>query len=175
MATVLAANVTLTGNGTYSQDDTVSNQADTLRLDTAAMPSGAFVFTNGSAAGQATKWYREKRTLAAGATDSLNLTTLAKLPLNAGALGFTGIKYIYIAIYSPDGTKYLKFGPNGGGTPFLGPIKGSTSAYLEVHYMMHFPNPSAAGWPVGSGASDILYVNNPGANPVDYAIWLIGI
>lgn len=170
----LAATIQMTINGTLTQDDTVAVQTDTINGQSTALPSLNFSIADGTGALQASKWYRAKRTLAAGANDDLDLAGVLTSPLTGATISFTAIKGLIISIYSPDGTKLVRVGPGSASNPWSGPIKGTTP-YVEVPYVQMFLNPSAAGWPVTAGTADILRITNPGATSLDYFVWIFGI
>lgn len=169
----ISADFALTSSGTMIQNDLAAVQSDVWNGSSTDLPSTVFSFTDGVAVDQANKWYRAKRTLAPG-NDDLNLAGGLTAPITGAALTFTAIKSILMAVYSPDGTKLLRVGPAAVANPFIGPFKG-TNPYVDVPYMLHLINPSAAGWSVTAGTGDILRITNPGATSVDYAIWIIGI
>jgi hypothetical protein len=170
----LSATIQIALGGTLTQDDTVAVQTDTINGQSLALPMLSFGIADGTGAGQASKWYRAKRTIAAGANDDLDLSGVLASPLTGATLAFTGIKAIIISIYSPDGTKLLRVGPGSVSNPWSGPIKGTTP-YIEVPYVLPLISPSAAGWSVTAGTGDILRITNPGATSVDYFIWIVGI
>lgn len=161
----------LTGSGSISDQDTGVRQIGAW--GTSVLPSQELSFTNGTGNFQANNWYMANRTLAATTFDNLNLTS--GLTNFGGTLAFTKIKYVRLAILSPDGTKLLRVGPQGQTNAWQGPFGGvGATDYVEFGQRWDTVN-SYAGWSVTSGSADVLSIYNPGADPVTYSILLIGI
>ena len=83
---------------------------------------------------QCQQWYQGQYTVASGANQDIDFTSLTNgiggaVDFSAGG---TGLKYLYVAILSPDGgaTKQLKVGPQAQGNAFVGPFDANTDSLL---------------------------------------------
>jgi hypothetical protein len=166
----VSGTITQVVNLTHTINDDISVPSDQIASGAALFPTLTTTYTDGTAAGQANKIWRDYRTLTAGSNDDLDLSG-SLTNFHGDATVFTGIKEIIIAVVSPDGTKKLKVG--NATNAFNGPL--SSSGTIEVPYHLRLSNPSAGGWTVTAGTGDILRVNNPGASSVDYCIVIVGI
>ena len=156
-------------SASLTNDSSICITTDQITSGSNSLPNLTRTIGDGTGAGQANKWYRGYRTLAAGAADNLDLAGSLTDPFG-NTLTFTGIKYIAIALVSPDGTKKLTVG--NGTNPFNGPL--SSAGTVDVLDEQEFYHPGASGWTVTAGTGDILKINNPGASSVTYCILIAG-
>lgn len=133
--------------------------------------------TYGTGANQANTVWWETRTIAAGANDDLDLTALTKsTPGGTASVSFTCIKSIQIENLDTTAGDYLKVGKvasvaNG----WEGPFGTTAGSYQNVEPEGCYANhqKSAAGWTVDS-THKVLRINNPGANPINCRVTLVG-
>lgn len=158
--------------GAYRIGDSSLGQTISQRVGGSVLPTAATSFTWGTGSGQANALYVASRTVTATTADNLNLTSLS---LAGTTFSLTKVKYVLIAIDSPDGTKSLRVGPRGvsnaaqlwaGGT--------GASNYETVHTYREWSEP-VTGYSVTASTADILGIYNPGAGSVTYGIVIIGL
>lgn len=128
--------------------------------------------TEGTGANQADKIFADRRTLAASATENLDLAGVLPDPFGA-TLTFVTVKAIVVKA-SAANTNDLVIGA-AGSNPFTGPL-GGTSPTISVRPggMVVLAAP-ATGWTVTAGTGDILKVTNGGSGTgVTYDIIIIG-
>lgn len=169
----LTATLSLSANGLLTKNDTLCVVTDTVNNGTNSFPSLEISLTDGSAAGQANKWYRKYITLAASTATTIDLIGSTDTDPFGQANNLTRVVAFLVAIVDPDGTKAIRVGPQGGANPFVGPFNAST-AYLTVKYWHLSTEPSAAGWAVTGGSSDTFHLYNPSASSVDFVVWILG-
>ncbi len=128
-------------------------------------------FTPGTANGQADVQFHDTRTLAASASESLDLAGAL-----SNAFGNTLTAAEVVALYieaAAANTNDVLIGP-ASSNGFLGPF-GDASDRLKIApgkgMMIQAP---AAGWPVTAGTGDLLFVGNGGSGtPVTYTIVIV--
>lgn len=163
----------VTGSGTLTGPTGITSRSDVLRIGTGDFDQIKNEFSFGTSTDHIKEWYHAERTLTAGSNDDLDLA--GSLTNIFGTITFAAIKVIVIDIDAPDGTKSLRFGPQGVANAWQG-MHGGVAAgnYITIHdtfYQVH----SFAGWTVTAGTGDILRINNPGAGSVTYRIFLAGM
>jgi len=131
-------------------------------------------FEDGVGAGQVNQAWGDTRTIAASGTDDLDLNGAALTNAFGVAIAFVRVKAIAVKAASGNANNVIVGGA--AATQFVGPFGAAThtiaiapgGAFLIV-------NPTAAGWTVGAGASDLLRIANGGAGtPVTYDIAILG-
>lgn len=140
-------------------------------------PTGNISWSYGSGANQFNKLVCGKVTISAGANSDLDLAgSLTGADGPAGTVGstitFTGVKWMHIAVGSPDGSKKVRVG-NEGTNPFNGPL--SSGGTIDIVHSQDFVNPSTGGWSVTAGTGDKLRLNNPGGSSIDVYYMIGGI
>jgi hypothetical protein len=133
----------------------------------AAVILGTRTIAEGSGAGQATKLWHQRRTLATMTDDDIVLTSLTDS--FGTALSFTTLKLVYFALVAPLTTRRLVLG----GHPtdaWVGPF-GDDADTIEVRLSLALVS-DIDGWSVVSG--NAIRVNNPTAGSLDYDLVLIG-
>ncbi len=127
----------------------------------------------GTALGQADRLFADTRTIAASSNDDLDLSGSLTTPVNTACV-FAKVKAIFIRAAAGN-TNNVVIG--GAGTnPFLGPfVDASDKLAIPPGGGFLITCPTAAGWAVGAGASDILRIANGGSGtPVTYDIMVFG-
>lgn len=148
------------------KDADLSHPEDSLKL------SKRWGFLPGTANGQADILFHDVRTLAASASENLDLAGVL-----ANAFGNTVTMAEVAALYieaDAANTNDVVFGP-AASNGFLGPF-GDASDRLKIGpgKCAFIPAP-AAGWAVTAGTGDQLFVGNGGSGtPVTYTIILVG-
>lgn len=129
-------------------------------------------FANGSGADQASKIFSDTRTLAASASEDLDLAGALSGALG-GTLTFASVKALMIRA-KPGNTNNVVVGP-ASANGFAGPF-GDASDRIAIKpggvFLITAP---PAGWTVTAGTGDLLTVANSGSGtPVDYDIVILG-
>lgn len=132
----------------------------------------------GAATDQCDTLWHDERTIAAGANDDLDLTSLTRAFANGTvASNFARVKLIHIDLYAgASGDKLVLDSSVTNG--YLGPFNGSATSQLAI-------GPGSTDGPTvlsnmrdGFGltttSNKVLRVKNPGANPVTYTIAIFG-
>ena len=130
-------------------------------------------FTDGTGANQANNVFSDERTLAASATENLDLSGSLKNAFG-DTLAFTAIKAILI-IAAEGNTNDVVVG--GAATnAFVGPFGAATHTLkIGPGDCLLFTNRSAAGWSVTAGTGDLVKLANGGAgSAVTYRVVIIG-
>lgn len=130
-------------------------------------------FTTGAGARQANLVFADRRTLAASATEDLDLDGGLTDPFG-GALVFKRIKAILIQAAAANTNDVIVGGAASNG--FVGPF-GAAAHTMAVKPggMLMIAAPTAAGWPVTASTADLLKVaNSGGGTGVTYDVILVG-
>ncbi|AHE57426.1 hypothetical protein [Sphingomonas sanxanigenens] len=135
-------------------------------------PRYARTWEDGAGAGQASIIWADQRTVGANATDSIDLAG-ALSGLLGGVVAFARIKEILIVPADANVTS-LQVG-EAVANAFVGPFQAlAVGVTIAPGGLFHVRNPSATGWPVTAGTAYILAIENLGATPAVYDIYLIG-
>jgi hypothetical protein len=171
MAVDINADDALSGGGLIQDLATALRQQ--ARFGGAVLPDGRVRYSYGTGDNQVNKWYLAQRTLAATTFDNLNLTS--GLTALGAVQAFTALKRVVVSIVSPDGIKKLRVGPQGQASANALWFQAVTTNFWEELYTAIRKDRPVTGWAVGAGATDVLSIYNPGAGPVTYGIWLLGV
>jgi hypothetical protein len=129
-------------------------------------------FTAGTGVTQADKLFSDQRTLAASATENLDLAGVLKDPLGA-TLTFGHVKLIVI-IADPGNTNDVVVGGAATNT-FVGPFGDATDKVAIKPGHMLIVGGRGAGWAVTPATGDIVLVaNSGGTTGVTYKVLIIG-
>lgn len=134
-----------------------------------------YLFTNGSGALKANKMFDDIRTLAASATESLDLSGVL-VDADGVTLGFTKIKAL-VVVAAPGNTNDVVVG-NGANPVVGGPFGADGSQVITIHpgdCFAMFSNSANGLFAVTNSTADILKIANSGSGTgVDYTIVIIG-
>lgn len=135
---------------------------------------GSRDIVDGVGAGAATKVFSSLRTLAASATENLDLAGALTDPSNV-AVVFTGIKAIYVKAAEANVNDVIIGGH--ATAAFVGPFGAAANTIAvapgETFFISKF---NAAGWPVTATTADMIKVLNSGAGTaVNYEVVIVGI
>jgi hypothetical protein len=129
-------------------------------------------FTAGTGVAQADKLFSDQRTLAASATENLDLAGVLKDPLGA-TLTFGHVKMIVI-IADPGNTNDVVVGGAATNT-FIGPFADATDKVAIKPGHMLVLGGRGTGWAVTPATGDIVLVaNSAGTTGVTYKVLIIG-
>ncbi|QNJ57615.1 hypothetical protein SEA_KEANU_9 [Streptomyces phage Keanu] len=156
-----------------SASATLTGTTDLASISSPLSFNRAVQLVNGTGAGKADRMFADTRTLAASATEDLDLSG-ALLDALGGSAAFVRIKGLIVAA-SKDNTNNVVFGAassnawatllNSTGTVTLRP--GAAACFLA--------GVADVGWAVTAGTGDLLKVaNSAGGTPVNYDIVVIG-
>ncbi len=162
----VSANITLNLDGRYTGAPTIGSTGADLALH------NLFQFTPGTTTGKADKLFASTRTLAASATENLDLAAVLTDPLG-GTLTFVKVKAIYIKAADAN-TNSVVVGGAATNT-FTGPFVDATDQISippgGAILLMH----PGAGWTVTAATGDILKVTNSSSGTgVTYDVVIIG-
>lgn len=171
MALNIIANLQIAGGGVLS--DLVSLASQPANIGQGPLPALLSSYTYGTGSQQVQAFYCATRTVSATTFDLINMTS--------GIVGLgntfplTALKLLLLIISGPDGTKKLRVGPQAQSNAnqlWFGGV--GATAYDEFLTYRLYDNPFA-GLPVTPSTADVLPVYNPGASPVTYGIWALGV
>jgi hypothetical protein len=166
--TTLAASIALAIAGSYS------NALDINSVNYPLNFGPNYTFTDGSGAGQASKVFTDLRTLAASATEDLDLNGTTLLDAFGNAIAFTKIKGIIVVADAANTNDVVVGGAAANG--FISPFGAATDKVkVRPGGMLVLVDPGAAGYAVTAATADLLRIGNGGAGTsVNYQIFLIG-
>lgn len=129
--------------------------------------------TNGTGAGQVNMCYQAERTLAASASEELDLSG-GLTDAFGNTINFTNVKYMYILADENNTNNVLVGGAASNSFLFLG----NATDTISLHPGMHFSvggTDNANGFAVTAGTGDLLKIANSAAGTsVTYRIILLG-
>jgi hypothetical protein len=154
--------------------DTSLTKTDGLASASADVPwTYGFQWPDGAGAGAANRLYQARRTLAASATEDLDLAAVL-LDSYGAAITFARIRALIVKAAAGN-TNNVVIGAAATNT-WVGPFGAATHTVavqpdgIEMHIA-----PGATGWPVTAGTGDLLKIANSGAGTsVTYDIFLVG-
>ncbi len=141
--------------------------APDFQLSCAQQPGDTF--SNGTGANQANLLFADKRTLAASASETLNLNSLTD-PVGS-SINFATVKFIKIRADKAN-TNNVVVG-NAGSTPFLGPLGGTTPTVTIPPGGVALFTAPPAGWTTAS-ANNLKVANSGAGTGVVYQIMVGG-
>ena len=132
-------------------------------------------FTDGESANQAEVMFRDTRTLAASTSEDLDLSGTALEDAFGQAIAFTSVKVMIVEAAAANTNDVLVGGASA--TQWIGWCNAATDVItVEPGGTFVIMSPSAAGFAVGAGSTDLLQIENSSSGTsVDYTITLIGI
>lgn len=138
---------------------------------TASLNAG-FNFTNGTGAGKIQAVYSDRRTLAASATDSLDLSDTLTDKFNT-VIAFTSVKGIMLKADAANVDPLMIGGAGASG--FNSWLSGAGDAVKVMPGgCLVLIAPDATGYPVTAGSGDLLEVVNTGGSEMNYELVIIG-
>jgi hypothetical protein len=128
---------------------------------------------DGSGLNRASLAFADRRILAAGASENLDLSG-GLFDVFGVVLNFTKIKAILLIPVEANTNDVILGGA--AANAFVGPFGAADDTFsTPPGGVFHVVNPTAAGWPVTAGTGDILKVANAaGGTPVTYDIVIVG-
>jgi|GEM_PF-951274 len=166
MAGAVRADVTARVSGQYTSTSGLGSA--TFGMEQAAIAS----FAPGTGAGKADVLFADRRTLAASATENLDLAGALTDPLGAAAT-FGHVKAIYVKAALTN-TNNVVFG-GAASNAFVGPLGGTTpTVTIPPGGFQLFVHPGV-GWTVTPATGDLLKLaNSGGTTGVQYDVMIIG-
>lgn len=175
MATSLNVDLQLTGQASMLNALDHSSVATSIQIASTSFPAQQLSLSFGTGDNQANMMWSDKRTLANGADDDLDLA--GGITDSFGStITFTYVKNIIVAMDSVDGTNAVRIGPQGVTNAWQGPWGGVAAGnYLTVLSRAWIACDGYTGHAVTAGTGDILRIHNASGVSVDYHLWIIGI
>lgn len=134
-----------------------------------------YTFTNGTGAGESDLVFSDRRTVGAGATDTIDLNGGGLTDAYGNAVNF--VEVTSVVIRNRETTlvaRTIQFGPNAGGNPFLW-LFADASDLVSVKPGGGYCQWADQAQTVSAGSADtIRIVNTDGANTVTYDILVTG-
>lgn len=161
---------------TKLQMDLAADYTNPLDLATGLTPlrfSRQIALAAGTAAGQADKIWHDERTLAASASEDLDL---AGTLVDAFGVAMTLARVRGLIIYASSANTNQVIIGNAGSNGWVGPF-GAATHTLSVHPggLLALFAPGTNGYAVTAGTGDLLHVaNSAGGTPVTYDVVVIG-
>ena len=178
-AFALAGSFNVTGSLIQSGTPPDSAVSDTVQIGGNGFPAINPQIAQGTGAGQCQWQYHGQRTVAATTFDTLNLYLASGGLVDqlGNPITATGLKLFLLEIVNADGIMSLRVGPQGvtnAAQLWFGGVAASnyetiTDGVLRRRLL------DSTGWPIAATTACLLPIYNPGANPVTYQIWLLGI
>lgn len=130
-------------------------------------------FLQGAGAGQADMIWHDRRTIAASATDSLDLAgTALQNPFGAN-LTFARLKMIFVRAAAANTNNVNVVRPASNGVPWA--LAAGDGFAVKPGGLFLWHDPSAAGAVVTAGTGDLIdIVNSAGGTSVEYDVVLVG-
>jgi hypothetical protein len=150
--------------------------SEALDLGTRSFPAAknfAMDLTSGTGASQADKLFADTRTLAASASEDLDLAG-SLVDAFGATITFVKVKGIFVTAAAANTNNVIIGGASA--TQFVGPF-GSATHTIAVAPGGGFMicRPDATGWAVGAGSTDLLKIaNSSSGTSVTYDIVIIG-
>lgn len=155
----------------------VANLTNELDLGEASAPltrTYRSVFDNGTGAGQADKVFHDQRTLAASATEDLDLAGVLTDPLGA-ALTFARIRGLVVAAAAANTNNVVVGNASSNAWAALLGATGTVVLRPGAVLALAVGEADAAGYAVTAGTGDLLKVaNSAGGTSVTYDLIIIG-
>ena len=171
MADTLTVDIKASLHWLYQDALDLANVTDTARLEYAR------TINDGVAVDQADKLWHDQRTLASGASDNLDLTSLTNTVFDSTVtVSFARVKALLIVNLATTPNEDLAVGGAGSGANgWYAPFKGDADARVVVaaDSTLLWIN-KKHGWTVIDGVSDVLKITNDGLANVTYKIAIVG-
>lgn len=168
----LTASFELTGSSVMTNPLDLSTPSDSPQIGTGEFPEASIDFEDGTGSLQAQAHWHDLRTVAAGATDSIDLYGSLTGPFGA-TVNAVKVKAIVVVIDSPASTKVLRVGPqNVSNAAQLGFGGVGSTVYIECDSFLPLIS-GYAGWSITAGTGDLLPIKNPGSVDITYAILVL--
>jgi hypothetical protein len=130
--------------------------------------------TDGTAAGQANKVFHDRRTLAASATEDLDLAGVL-LDAYGAAITFARVKGIIISAAAANANNVVVGNATSNGWATLLSATGTVTLRPGASFCAFAGAADGTGWAVTAGTGDLLKVANSGAGTsVEYDIVIVG-
>lgn len=128
---------------------------------------------SGTGASQADMIFHDQRTLAASATEDLDLAAVLVDPLTGAAQTYARIKLLFISAASGNTNDVQVTRPAANGVPIF--LAASDGVAIKPNGCLVIHAPNAAGYAVTAGTGDLITVtNSAGSTSVTYDVIIIG-
>lgn len=164
--------MSLTATIKASINATLTKSADFESASSAIAHALSISLSDGTAANQADRIFKDTRTLAASATEDLDLSG-ALTNIYGETVVFADIRAILITAAAANTNNVNVTRPASNGLPLF--LAAGDGAPVRPGGAFLWVAPDATGIPVTAGTGDLLTLtNSAGGTPVDYSITIIG-
>lgn len=168
MAEAVSLQVVLKLVGSMTQASDLSSPTDVLSKDY------TIPYANGTGANQANMWWHDQRTLAASATEDLDLAG-SLISVFGTTITLTSLKGVFVAASSSNNSanNVNVTRPAANGITWL--LAAGDGISLKAGAWVAWFDPSANGATVTAGTADLItFTNSAGTNSVVYDVFLLG-
>lgn len=167
MADTLTTDVSFALRWSFVAGLNLGNVIDSNRL------SYSETLANGSGSSQAQKVWHDERTLAAGATETLDLNALTNSAFGGTVtVNFSTVKFLAIVVTTAS-TGYLQIG-GAASNEWYAPFAAAGDKVKVGPDSLLVLSEKVSGWTVTNGSADSLKIDNPSAVSVTYRIVIVG-
>lgn len=170
MADTLALTITSKSSWTFV------SELDHTSLRDATAVTGLTEFTDGTGINECNQLFHDRRILAAGASEDINLLAVS-VSMFGGTISFAfdSVKSLQVKNLNETVGDTLLMGGQGSNA-FSGPFNNDDDAVLQIPATAHLIlcNPTAAGWDVAAGAYALRFTNT-GPNAITYDLIVAGV
>jgi hypothetical protein len=172
VADVLYLRERIIGGGRIA--DATTGQQQNAIYGRTILPARSRSFTHGTGSGQANKWHLSTRTVGATSFDLIDLAG-GLTDHKGAAVTLTKLKRFYLAVVDPSSAKSLRVGPQNQANAGQFGWGGTGATVYQTVYTDWDDYEPYAGWTVTAGSGDVYPVYNPGASPVSYVLFVLGV
>lgn len=129
--------------------------------------------TNGTGSSQAGQLFAKSYTILTTANQDLDLAGVLTNGFGE-TITFAALKTVVVAIDTPDGSKEVRFGPQGVTNPMQLWFSATTAGFYDRIFDFFVQTNEWTGWAVTGGSADTIRINNPTGSSVTVHVVLIG-
>jgi hypothetical protein len=168
MADTLAIDLRCTLAWLFQEEGPLATVSDSSKLEYSR------TFEDGTATDQADKLWHQERTLAGGASDDWDLTSLSTALFGGTlTLSLAKVKAVLLVNLSTVASDVLQL-RGAASNPWFAPFNSSSDHVKAPADSCVLLTNRKSGWTVTGGSADVLRVHNPGGAAVSYRIVIAG-
>lgn len=173
--TTVTVTMELAGTVQWGKAGTLTTATDAISFGSGSWDAMTLSLTFGDATNKIEQIYQTEASILTTANSDLDLA--GSLTNSFGeTITFTYVKFLLVAIDTPDGTKQLRVGPQNVTNGWQGPWGGvGATVYTDVYNWSVLVNNPWTGHAVTAGTADILRLNNPTGVTVTHRTLIFGV